>query len=280
MTIKNFFRVLYLPLLFFVGASHAEQNNIPSCYAANKMDVAPPPPKRAFLLLIDETTQFNNKLRESAWKQAKPLLQPGTSLTLVRFSAFSQSRYTTVSFSGLIEEGVTDSQRHSISVKKLKKFDTCLEDQKHFVWQQLQKAMSEAFDNVSSELAKSDVIAAMKDVSVLMKAATSPEKILFVMSDMLENSTISSFYEGNRVKKIDPKTELKKVKKEEMFGDFGNVKVWVMGAGLVPEEPGSKGVYRDPIRLKALHAFWNDYFKESKATLVEFGTPELKKEIR
>lgn len=266
--------------LFGAVAGHAQQNSVPSCYAANKMEVPVPAPKRVVFLMIDETTLFNNALRASAWDAVTPLLLPGTALTVVRFSAFSQSRYTTLGFSGAMEEGVAESSRHTISVKKLKTFDDCLKGQQGFVRSKLQTAMMEAFGNGSSELAKSDVIAAMKDVSVAMSSTQAPEKILFVMSDMLENSSISSFYEAKGVRKIDPAIEIGKVKKVGMFGDYGGARVWVMGAGLVPEEGASKGVYRDPIRLNTLHSFWVEYFKQSKAKLVEFGTPELKQSIR
>lgn len=274
-------RLLTLLLaIAYAGGAQAQQNSVPSCYAANVMEVKIPVPKKAVFLMIDETTLFNNGLRAAAWEAVTPLLQPGTSLTVVRFSAFSQSRYTSTSFSGLQEEGIPESARHAISVKKLKSFDECLKGQQSFVRGRLQAVMIEAFNKGSADLAKSDVVAAMKDISVAMKATPGVDKILFVMSDMLENSSISSFYEAKGVRKIDSKAEIEKVKKVEMLGDYGGARVWIMGAGLVSEEGSNKGVYRDPIRLNALNAFWTDYFKKSNATLVEFGTPELKQVIR
>ena len=263
-----------------IGNVHAQKGGVPSCYAANQMTGSVPQPTRTLVMMIDETTLFNKSLRASAWDAVTPLLAPGTMLTVMHFSAFSQSRYTSINFSGLIEEGVPDSTRHAISMKKLRTFDECLKGQQGFVRDKLQAAMMEAFSKSSADLAKSDVIAAMSDASVAMRASGAKEKILFVMSDMLENSSVTSFYEAKGVRKIDPGAEIAKVDKAALFGDFGGARVWVMGAGLVSEEGQSKGVYRDPIRLKALQNFWAIYFKRSQASLVEFGTPELKQPIR
>lgn len=261
--------------------SQARQNSVPSCYAANQMEQAVPAPQRALFLLIDETTVFNPALQAAAWNAVAPLVVPGTTLTVVRFSAFSQARYTTTSFSGALEEGVAASARHAISVKKLKLFDECLKGQQAFVVKKVQAAMAQAFGNASSDLVKSDVIAAMSDVAVSVHAGKAAQKIVFVMSDMLENSAIGSFYEAKGVRRVDPAAEMAKVSKAGMIGDFDNARIWVMGAGIVAaDKAGGKGVYRDPVRLKALQNFWSDYFKQSKGSLVEFGTPELKQPIR
>ncbi|MGV7209820.1 hypothetical protein ACLB1G_18425 [Oxalobacteraceae bacterium A2-2] len=260
----------------------ARAGDVPSCYAANRMTEAPAPaPRRAVFLLIDETTLLNTALQGSAWKAVAPLIEPGTELTVVRFSAYSQSRYTTTVFSGLVEEGVPEAARHAISVKKLKQFDDCLAGQRGFVVKKVQAAMAQGFASASGDLAKSDVIAAMNDVSVSVRASQAPQKVVLAISDMLENSTISSFYENNGVRAIDPAAEMGRVRKAGMLGDFAGARVWVMGAGLIAADTtGKKTVYRDPIRLKSLQNFWTEYFSQSKATLADFGTPELKQPIR
>jgi len=261
--------------------AQARSADVPSCYAANHMSEPVPAPRRSVFLLIDETTLLDPSLRASAWQAVAPLVAPGTELTVVRFSAFSQSRYTSTMFTGLAEEGVPEGQRNAISVKKLKQFDECLAGQRGFVLKKLQAAMAQSFASASGDLVKSDVIAAMSDVSVSVRASRAPQKLVLAISDMLENSTVTSFYERNGVRSIDPAAEMNRVRKAGMLGDFDNAQVWVMGAGLIASDTtGKKTVYRDPIRLKALQNFWTDYFTQSKGKLVEFGTPELKQSIR
>lgn len=270
---------LFLAALALTATARA--NDVPSCYAANKMDTAAPAPQRSVFLLIDETTLLSPGLQAAAWQAIAPQIVAGTELTVVRFSAFSQSRYTSTVFSGALEQGVPDSARHAISVKKLRQFDECLAGQRNFVVKKMQTAMAQGFASASGELAKSDVIAAMADVSVSVRAAGAPEKLVLVISDMLENSTISSFYERNGMRNIDPAAEMARVRKASMLGDFAHARIWVMGAGLIASDTnGTKAVYRDPIRLKALQGFWTDYFAQSQGKLVDFGTPELKQSIR
>lgn len=259
----------------------AREGDVPSCYAANRMSEPAPAARRAVFLLIDETTLLNPALQSAAWQAVAPLIVAGTELTVVRFSAYSQSRYTSTAFSGLVEEGVPESERHAISVKKLRQFDECLAGQRSFMVKKVQTAMAQSFGNASTDLAKSDVLAAMNDVSVSVRAARAPQKLVLVISDMLENSTVSSFYERNGMRAIDPAAEIARVRKAGMLGDFDNARIWVMGAGLIASDTtGKKAVYRDPIRLKALQTFWTDYFAQSKGNLIDFGTPELKQSIR
>ena len=64
-----------------------------------------------------------------------------------------------------------------------------------------------------------------------------------------------------------------------MIGDFGNARVFVLGAGLLQENAGGKnkdsGVYRNPKTVSLLRQFWETYFTASHAKLVEFGAPAL-----
>lgn len=281
--IRPFAAALAALALAFAAAAPAQarDGDVPSCYAANRMAEPVPLPRRAVFLLIDETTLLNQSLQASAWQAVAPLVAPGTELTVVRFSAYSQSRYTSTVFSGLVEEGVAEGDRHAIGVKKLRQFDECLAGQRGFVVKKLQAAMAQGFSGASVDLAKSDVLAAMSDVSVSVRASRAAQKIVVVVSDMLENSTVSSFYERNGMRAIDPAAEMGRVRKAGLLGDFDNARIWVMGAGLIASDTtGKKAVYRDPIRLKALQNFWTDYFAQSKGNLVDFGTPELKQSIR
>jgi hypothetical protein len=142
-------------------------------------------------------------------------------------------------------------------------------------------AIGDTIQQSSSDLAKSDVIGSLTETSRIVKVSQTPRRIVLVVSDMLENSSISSFYANNSVRKIDPVKELKAVEANSLFGDFGGASVFVMGAGLIPEDlpgNGSKKVkiqYRDPKTLIALKQFWSDYFVRSNAKLEEFGMPAL-----
>jgi hypothetical protein len=262
------------------GLAFGQQNVVPSCYTANKIEVAAPSAARHVFVMVDETTLFDDRLKAVAWSSIEPLVVGGTHLTVVRFSAYAQQRYTTTSFSGLVEATIPDRARGSISVRKLKTFDECLKGQQGFVLKKLEGALSEAFTNASSDLRRSDVMAAFNDMANAVRTSASKDRIVVVMSDMLENSSVSSFYATRGIRKVDPAAELEKATKTGMVGDFGGARVWVIGAGLLAADSTErKGVYRDPVTMQELKRFWTQYFEKSKASLVEFGAPELKQQI-
>jgi hypothetical protein len=129
-----------------------------------------------------------------------------------------------------------------------------------------------------SELQKSDVISTVTEISRQVKASSVTSKTILIVSDMLENSSITSFYSKNATRRIDPDTELAIVGQNNLFGDFGGASIYVMGAGMVQET--DKSVYRDPKTMRALKAFWEGYFRKSNGNLIEFGAPGLLSEVR
>jgi len=72
-------------------------------------------------------------------------------------------------------------------------------------------------------LHKSDVLASLAEVSRLVKNSTTQKRIVLIVSDMLENSTISSFYANNNARRIDPAKEMNIASKEKMLGDFSGL---------------------------------------------------------
>lgn len=98
---------------------------------------------------------------------------------------------------------------------------------------------------------------------------------------MLENSSVTSFYANQAVRQINADKELKLVADNQLYGDFGGARVYVIGAGLLAEDAKHpKGIYRSTQTMQALSKFWTGYFQKSNAELVEFGQPALLNPIR
>lgn len=191
------------------------------------------------------------------------------------FSAFSQGRYLSEGFTAALDAQLDDKIRYETPKKTLAIFDRCLAQKAPAMKQQLQSNLEQAMQQASGKLAKSDVIQSLVELAKVIKSNPAESKRALIFSDMLENSSITSFYSNNSVKKLDVAKELALVEKASMFADFGGAKVYVMGAGLLSEQGKAKGVYRDPKTLHALQAFWTEWFKKSNAELVEFGMPEM-----
>lgn len=268
---------LFTPALALAGAG----NDVPSCYAANHIEYKKPAPEQELFVVIDQTTLFDDKLKRSIKENLWDNLKPNTAFTVVRFSAFSQGRYTEVVNAGLIEPPLPDKVRDDTGTKLLAKFDTCMAAQLRFARELAVKAVDASHATASGDLAKSDILAALKDISSRVKASPAKARLVLLASDMLENSSVTSFYgANNRVRLIDPARELATVDKAGLFGSFGQATVHVVGAGLIGPAANGNNSYREPQALGALNAFWTQYLAKSGATLAQFGTPALLNPVR
>jgi hypothetical protein len=134
--------------------------------------------------------------------------------------------------------------------------------------------LREGFQGSSGEIAKSDVMASLKDIAGKVRQSQAKEKVVLLVSDMLENSSITSFYTSQVVRKIDPAKELGLAQDNQLMADFADARVYVIGAGLLNDSK-NKTAYRDPKTMLALRSFWQSYFEKSHARLMEFGQPAL-----
>ncbi len=283
--ITTIFVTVALATLGSAAHAAAPQNQVPSCYAANpKVGQKSADPQRWLYLVIDQTVVLDENLKSSLADIIKHNVKPGMGFSVFSFSAFSQGRYMSHLATGVLEETITDKKiRDDVSVPALQKFDACMKGQYGYGVKLALDGVGKALQGSSADLAKSDVISSLTEVSHLVKENPVENKQILLVSDMLENSTISSFYAKNAVRKIDAVKELKIVESNNLLGDFAGAGVYVMGAGMMPEpkETQSKSLhYRDPKTLSSLKSFWEGYFSRSNGKLQEFGSPELLSAIK
>ncbi|MGO0791312.1 hypothetical protein ACTOWA_15745 [Herbaspirillum seropedicae] len=255
---------------------------IPTCYD-NKMVGAPTGVLDTELFVaIDQTTLLDGGLKQSVADNLKPFLAPGNGFQVVTFSAYTQGHYTEVLASGKLDAPMEANRRNDVSKTALAKFDQCMGRQPQLAAQIAGGALRAAFDGTSGEIAKSDVLASLKAIADLSRKSKARNKIVLLVSDMLENSSVSSFYadRGHSVRKIDPAKEMQLVEQNQLLGDFGGARVYVIGAGLLSEDGKKSKSYRDPKTMQALATFWKTYLEKSGAQLVEFGQPALLSPIR
>jgi hypothetical protein len=250
-------------------------NDIPSCYAANHLKPATAGIDRELFLAIDQTTVFDHKLQAQIAATAAAAIKPASAYTLIDFSAFSQGRYTEVVTRGVVESPIPAKLRDDVSERALRTFDACMTGQSAFARKSLLAALEQVQSGATNDLARSDILAALKDIGDKVRASPATDRVLFLASDMLENSSIGSFYARNAVRTIDPVAELKRATTAGLIADFGGARVYVIGAGLLSGEAKSRNTYRDPRAMAALKQFWTLYFQQSNAKVQEFGAPAL-----
>ncbi|MCB5183743.1 hypothetical protein LG201_00805 [Methylobacillus gramineus] len=271
---------LAICLLFASGAGIAEAaGSLPSCYHA-KLPVVDSTPETEIFVVIDQTTVFDNSLKQSIANNLRPFLGANNAFSVIRFSAYTQGQYTEVLASATLDPLINQAARNDISKPVLAKFDQCIAQQPKQASQLAGAALKSAFGGSSTNISKSDVIGSLKDISSRVRQSSAHQKVVLIASDMLENSSVTSFYANQAVRTIQPEKELGLVEKNQLFGDFSGARVYVIGAGLLADDAKTKAVYRSPQTMQELGGFWKQYFQRSNAHLLEFGQPALLNPVR
>jgi hypothetical protein len=273
-------KVSLTALLSAASVASFANGSIPSCYNTQLPAPAVAPAVELFVV-IDQTTLLDSTLKQSVANQVRPFLAAGNSFSVLVFSAYIQGKYTQLLANGQLDHSLPSAKRNDISKPLLSKFDQCMSRQAGLAAQSVGGALRSSFDGTSGDIAKSDILASLKDIASKVRQSPANEKVVLLVSDMLENSSLSSFYASQAVRKIDPSHELQLVEGNDAFGDFGGARFYVMGAGLLNNlDKKSKAQYRDPKTMQALTSFWRSYFEKSHAQLVEFGAPALLNQIK
>lgn len=231
-------------------------------------------------ILVDQTTIADDNLKNKFNREILYFLKNNDDVSYAlngyTFSSFLAGQYMQHGLKEVLHERkLTEKQRKDVVKKNLQAFDACQKTKSYSVMEKKVSSFLSSAYLGDSKLVKSDIMESFIKVANEVSKSKALNKIVVIYSDMLENSSITSFYANNAVRKIDHAKELALAEKAGMFADFAGAKVYVMGAGLVSEQGKAKGVYRDPKMMQELKAFWAEWFKRSNAELVEFGTPEM-----
>lgn len=256
-----------------------ERNDIPACYPYAQLSQQQPAPSgRELVVIIDETVPLSEALQRAAWDSAIRYVRPGDSVRLYQFSAFLQDHYMKLLFAGQLDSPLQGKVRNSIGSKSLKQLDGCLQQQATFFQKTFGQKFVASFGKPGVDIARSEIFGSLRKISEGFAERPMQERVVLLVSDMLENSDFSSFYQNNRIRDIDPASELNKVQQKNLLADFAGARVYVHGAGLVAGD--AKGAYRSGSTLQRLEKFWGDYLQASNGSLAAFGAPQLTADLR
>ncbi len=259
------------------AAADAAENAVASCYAMVNIGMVQAKPAHEIFVLVDQTVLFDDGVKASINERLLPLLRPGTAYSVASFSAYGQGRYPVIISSGVTEASVPATMRNDISVPKLKKLDDCLRAQLPFASRTMLAATAMAISGSSGGLANSEILASLKQLSARVAASPARKKTVVIISDMIEHSTITSFYSKSILRKIDPDVEFAKATAAGLVANFGGAETYVIGAGALPaDKPSAR---RGTAEMTSLERFWRQWLNASRADLEEFGEPLLLKPI-
>ena len=199
----------------------------------------------------------------------------GYGVTIASFSSNSNGKYTDLAYSGKLESLLADSAKHDIAKKTLRKYQGCMNGQYKYAKKKATKALVKVLKGANKKLPHSDILKSLNDIAAhIIKSSTAKEKVVLLVSDMIEHSSITTFYAKGSLKKINTDSEISKVKKSGHVANFSGASVYVIGAGMI-----GKNSYRDSKTLGMLTNFWKAYFGVTNAQLKAIGTPMLLEDI-
>jgi hypothetical protein len=252
------------------------RNDVPSCYEALKMNNPEPRAQKELFILVDQTTAIDKNMMIYTYKTMMNFIKNGYAVTIASFSSNSNGKYTDLVYSGQLETLLPDAAKYDISKKSLRKYKGCMNGQYKYAKKRSTKALVTTLKGANKKLPHSDIVKSLDDISDhIIATSTAKEKVILLVSDMIEHSSITSFYSKGSLKKINSKKELAKVQKSDYVADFKGAKIYVIGTGMV-----GKNAYRDSKSLKNLTAFWESYFQMTDAKLQAIGTPMLLEEVQ
>ncbi|WP_323614684.1 hypothetical protein [Pseudomonas putida] len=273
-------KALILALALPCAALAAERNDLQSCYTRNGLaDIKPSASGRELVVIIDQTIPMPEDLQRSSWGQIDRFVQPGDRVRLYTFSAFLPGEYQRLVYAGELDMPLQGEVRDDVNMRKLRGLDQCLATQKKAFQAGFGGLFVKGLRDARQDIPKSEIMNTLRRVGEDMsKEQGVQERVVYLISDMLEHSDYTSFYAANQIKQLNVSNELKLAQSKGLYADLQGARVYVSGAGLVTD--AVKHAYRSGKTMDALNDFWAQYLNASNATLEGFGTPSLSTDLR
>lgn len=273
-------KALILALALPCAALAAERNDLQSCYARNGLtEIKPAGTGRELVVIIDQTIPMPEDLQRSSWGQIDRFVQAGDRVKLYTFSAFLPGEYLRLTYAGELDMPLEGEVRDDVNMRKLRGLDQCLTTQKKAFQAGFGKQFVNGLRQARQDIPKSEIMNSLRKVGEDMQREQGVnDRVVYLISDMLEHSDYTSFYAANQIKQLDVSNELKLAQSKGLYADLQGSRVYVSGAGLVTD--AVKHAYRSGKTMDALGQFWSQYLSASNASLEGFGTPSLSTDLR
>jgi len=259
-------------------AQGRREHAIPTCF--DKFPNRSAGPLGDLTVLIDQTADLDDRIRAIVVESVDRLIRPATRVTVAAFSGYMPGRYLDILVSGTVESPIVGRERDFVPKRELRESDLCLGEQLDFSRKLVAQSIRAAFAASDTRLPDSEILSALRDMSRRSNEPATNGRLLIVVSDMLENSSITTFYQNNRPRNVDPDVEMRKVIGAGITANFHGTRVFVIGAGFATAgSPYDMQSSRDSRALLHLEEFWRRWFAVSNAEMVDFGKPTPLEEI-
>lgn len=269
--------VFLLAGIFWISSIAGES----SCY--NEIDVAEPPPpiKRGLLVLVDNTVEFDRRIQDEVFNKIMifmserdrpsglirnttndPKIGDGDRIIIMSFSHYGSGRFTGIRGDWRLEQLPINAG--DVPKPTLRKLRVCLvrqvQNRKNYIQEKLEEIYSESSKDIPTTELIETLVRTSRELIPLLEVE---EIFLLIVSDMMENSDITSFYRRT----IEPGTEMRQMEKIDLIPDYPGTKIYVIGAGYTYNRSHSTKV------MRKVKDFWQQYIERAGGQLCEFGAP-------
>lgn len=263
-----------LLLTLFSSVSHASvRNDIPSCYeyaglsdSLNNKEI-----ERELFIMVDQTALFDTNMKKNVHTQLSNFGKSKDKVTIISFSSMAMGAYMNIEFTGFFESEPMQSVKDNMNAIKLRKLTSCLKNQ----GQAINKAhlvLKSAFHDEEKRYPRTELVATVLDMgNEIIAKSTAKRKILFLVSDMIENSETLSFYTNKGIQVPDAAASYQKIIAQNFTSNFNGAEAHIIGSGFI------KG-YQNYISHKSLmelEKFWRLVLTNANAEVKQFGKPNL-----
>ena len=252
-------------------ASVAAANIIPSCYDLVDTDQLSPPIERGLLVVVDNTIEFDKALQKESFEKIVRFMNEGDRVVIVSFSAYVKDQYTRVRADARLDRKLSRDAAFTVPKRKLKELERCLNGQKRSLARVVGTALEAIYAESSNDLPNTELAATLAKTSrEILPALGATETYLLVVSDMMEHSDVTSFYQAGNIRTIDPEAEIRIVESSGVEAIYPGTVAYVIGAGYT-----GTGKYRSATVMRAVEDFWRLYMERAGGRLETFGTPSM-----
>lgn len=259
-------------LLFSSSALCSSSLDVPSCQFT--IDAyQQPKPHRELFLVVDRTMvgALDQTIKRDIYDHVQHYLRSGDKVQLIEFSSVQGGYYTQVTFSGMLDHNLNDEQRYTLAKSKLKYYQRCQTQQRQYLFRQFGHALIDVFKPLP-KAPNTEIVASLKDIGQkLIARSTAEHRTLLIVSDMLENSDVTSFYRRGRPRSIDTHIEINKFKHHKMQSNLMGTDVYIIGLGLMENSSD----YLSPTLRHQYAEFWRSYLELSGGYVRAIGQPNL-----
>nr|VFJ90693.1 MAG: hypothetical protein BECKH772A_GA0070896_1002316 [Candidatus Kentron sp. H]VFJ91787.1 MAG: hypothetical protein BECKH772B_GA0070898_1002116 [Candidatus Kentron sp. H]VFJ98418.1 MAG: hypothetical protein BECKH772C_GA0070978_1002116 [Candidatus Kentron sp. H] len=273
--------------LWLATPVNAELITVESCYDRISAASDRPAPERVLYVLIDQTTPWIKRDSNETEKGTDPISermaehisrlvsgwpQHSDMVYVITFSAISEGRDVAEAFSvrtdGLPPESVENHWRQS----QIRAFKACFRNQSLKARIAIKRGTRHILEQADSSIGRSEILQSLhRFATTRLQQQTDAEITILVASDLLENSSIMSFYQGGDTFAIDDEAALEYANQVGLIPDFHGAKVFGIGLGL------GSSLLKSFTGTQSVAAFWEGYFREGHGGLIELGRPTLQR---